>query len=255
MTDPVCVLLLDPAGAAGCLRVVTDAVRAFERPDVTVLHARCDPAAAVMPTEEVLPTERYAAIHATYLAWQKPALPSRWEQVEGVPARVLAARNRVALLVMTLPAPHAPLIERAALDAAVFTKGQPVLAVPADWAGGFGRHLAIGWRDTASARQALQAASPWLEQAEHVSVVSVGREDAAWPGRSVLDLPATRVSYHSIDPKGRDESVVLLATVAEQGADGLVMGAYRRSRLMEWMLGGVTREVLHRATLPLLLVH
>jgi nucleotide-binding universal stress UspA family protein len=266
MTEAVCVLLLDPAGAAGCLRVASDAVRALDQPDVTVLHVRCDPAAGVMPSEEVLPAERYealarqaatdaAAIHAAYLAWQDPTRPSRWEQVEGVPAQVVAARGKMALLVATLPPPHAPLIERAALEAAIFTKGQPVLAVPLTWSGGFGRNLAVGWRDTASARRALQAARPWLSRAERVSIISVGTGDTSWPDQAMLDLPASRVSYRSVDPKGREEGVALLAAIAEEGADGLVMGAYRRSRLVEWALGGVTRQLLHQGALPLLMVH
>lgn len=46
-----------------------------------------------------------------------------------------------------------------------------------------------------------------------------------------------------------------LAAAIEAGADGMVRGAWRRSRLLEWMLGGETRHVPRHATLPLLLLH
>ena len=72
---------------------------------------------------------------------------------------------------------------------------------------------------------------------------------------ALLGLPAERVSFRTIGPKGGEEGDSLLAAVAKAGADGLVMGAYRRGRVMEWILGGVTRHVLHNATVPLLMVH
>lgn len=266
MTDMVLVLLLDPAGAASCLAAAGAAARALADPLVTVLHVRSDPSAGLLSSEEVLPEERRqalaqqaeadaVAIHAAYLAWQEPSLPSRWEQMDGIPAEVLATRPPVALVVLTLPTPHAPLAERAALDVVLFTSGQPVLTVPAGWGGGFGRHLAIGWRDTPGTRRAIDAARPWLTRAERVAVLAVGAQEPAWPDRTVLDLPAERVSFRKVDPKAGDEGDSLLAAVAEAGADGLVMGAYRRSRVMEWIVGGVTRHIVHAATLPVLMVH
>jgi nucleotide-binding universal stress UspA family protein len=39
------------------------------------------------------------------------------------------------------------------------------------------------------------------------------------------------------------------------GADLIVMGAYGHSRLQEFVLGGVTREVLKAPFLPVLLSH
>ncbi|MEE8544225.1 MAG: universal stress protein, partial [Alphaproteobacteria bacterium] len=39
------------------------------------------------------------------------------------------------------------------------------------------------------------------------------------------------------------------------GADLLVMGAYTRSRVRRLIFGGVTREVLEGADIPLLMAH
>lgn len=267
MTARVLAVLLDPHGAPACLRVAADAAQALAQPEVTALHVRSDPAAGLLASEEVLPEARRATlaaqadadaatIHAAWLAWRDPALPSLWEQVDGIPAEVVAARGKAALVVMmTRPRAHAPLAERDALDAALFVPGRPVLLVPAGWTGGFGRHLAVGWCDTPATRRAIEAARPWLSRAEAVTVLHIGPHPPAWPDPALLGLPAERVSFRTIGPKGGEEGNSLLAAVAKAGADGLVMGAYRRGRVMEWILGGVTRHVLHNATVPLLMVH
>jgi nucleotide-binding universal stress UspA family protein len=39
------------------------------------------------------------------------------------------------------------------------------------------------------------------------------------------------------------------------GAGLLVTGAYGHNRFREWVLGGVTRELLERAPVPVLLAH
>jgi nucleotide-binding universal stress UspA family protein len=54
-----------------------------------------------------------------------------------------------------------------------------------------------------------------------------------------------------------DESIgaALLGTARSLGADSLVTGAYRRHRFFEWVLGGVTRHVLHHADLPAFMLH
>jgi nucleotide-binding universal stress UspA family protein len=55
----------------------------------------------------------------------------------------------------------------------------------------------------------------------------------------------------------RDISVgdAILADIAENSIDLLVMGAYGHSRLREWVLGGVTRHILTHMTAPVFLSH
>lgn len=47
----------------------------------------------------------------------------------------------------------------------------------------------------------------------------------------------------------------LIALAGDCGAGLMVAGVYGRSRYREWVLGGVTRELLERARVPLLIVH
>ncbi len=50
-------------------------------------------------------------------------------------------------------------------------------------------------------------------------------------------------------------SDIVLTQVAALGADLLVMGAYGHSRLREMILGGVTREILRKMSVPILMAH
>ena len=50
-------------------------------------------------------------------------------------------------------------------------------------------------------------------------------------------------------------SDIVLTQVATLGADLLVMGAYGHSRLREMILGGVTREILRKMSVPILMAH
>jgi len=54
---------------------------------------------------------------------------------------------------------------------------------------------------------------------------------------------------------GGSASDVLLSYAADVSADLLVVGGYGHSRLRELVLGGVTRDLLHHMTLPVLMSH
>lgn len=252
--------------AEACLRAAADAAAALPSARLTVLHVRTDPAATILQTEEVMTREREAAllrrqkdaaaaVHAAWLGWQPNGPPSAWVEATGVPAECVVARaHDVALVVLPVPGQHAPQLERDAFDAVLFDCGHPVLAVPPGWVGHFGRHLAIGWRDTAGARRAIAAAEPWLAAASQVSAVEIAGQPAAEPPAPSSGWPGS-FTRTTVAAAGRSDGEALLDAVAATDADGLVLGAYRRGRLLEWVMGGVTEHVLREATLPLLLKH
>ena len=47
----------------------------------------------------------------------------------------------------------------------------------------------------------------------------------------------------------------ILSHAADSGADFIVMGGYGHSRLREFILGGVTRNILASMTVPVLMSH
>ena len=57
-------------------------------------------------------------------------------------------------------------------------------------------------------------------------------------------------------PKSRSIAATLVAEAARLDADLMIMGGYGHSRLREWLLGGVTREITTAAAnIPLLIAH
>lgn len=134
----------------------------------------------------------------------------------------------------------------------VMQAGRPCLIVPADTADLALNHIVVGWKESAESRRAIRDALPLLKLSEHVTVVEIaGAEDlaaaharvddvVAWLGRHrVTARPAAALSTD-------DDATRLDAIVKEQGADLLVAGAYGHSRVREWALGGVTRNLLLR---------
>ncbi len=161
------------------------------------------------------------------------------------------------LVVVGLPAAGPEQPSREALEAAVFNTGRPVLLAPASVPDTLARSIVIGWNRSGQAGRAVFAAMPCLLRAERVQIVTV--TTGAKRGPSHLDI-ARNLAWHGINaqvkeipPDQRPVGEVLLTEAEEFGADLLVMGAYSESRLRERIVGGVTRQILSRAALPVLM--
>jgi len=140
--------------------------------------------------------------------------------------------------------------------------GPPVLVVPCKGTfASLGERVLIGWKDTREAARALRDALPLLRDARHVSLVEIGpvRTDRVDDGS--LEAASAWLDSHSIPFDAHRE--IGLADVAEQllsrardlDVDLIVCGGYGHSRLREWTLGGVTRDLLRHMTVPTLLSH
>ena len=161
------------------------------------------------------------------------------------------------LVVVNLPTADPEQPGRETLEAAVFNTGRPVLLAPAKMPDTLGRSIVIGWNRSVQAGRAMFAAMPFLTRAERVRIITVAT--GAKRGPSHLDI-ARNLAWHGINAQVREippdqhpVGAVLLAEANDFGADLLVMGAYSESRLRERIVGGVTRQILARATLPVLM--
>ncbi|MDB5792013.1 MAG: Universal stress protein family protein [Massilia sp.] len=140
---------------------------------------------------------------------------------------------------------------------------RPVLAVPPAYAGEpLAENIVAAWDGSVTALRAIAAALPLLERARavHLALVNPEREGDLHgdePGADMalyLARHGVRVeveAVHTDKPAG----TALLEIVRATGAGLLVAGAFGRSRYREIVLGGVTRVLLDRSTVPVLFAH
>lgn len=121
--------------------------------------------------------------------------------------------------------------------------------------------IALAWDSSRAAARAVADALPLLEKAKKVRVVTI-LNDKVLDTRHSAEALAKNLSRHGIDvvldkvdASGKPAGDVLESYALSHTADLLVMGAYGHSRLREFVLGGVTKSLLSRPPLPILLSH
>jgi len=131
--------------------------------------------------------------------------------------------------------------------------GRPILVVPTAASGVSFDSVIVGWKDTRETRRAIADALPFLEKAAQVAVVEVVAEPELEAARERLDDVVRWLGCHGVsaEPVARastgEDAHQLHAVALERKAGVIVAGAYGHSRVREWVLGGVTRDLLLRA--------
>jgi nucleotide-binding universal stress UspA family protein len=145
----------------------------------------------------------------------------------------------------------------------VMACGRPAIIIPFIGAPPvLGQRVLVAWDGGREAARAVNDALPILKRAHAVTVLSVNPEvtsdDKRDAGADIsLHLARHGVKVTAARTIARETPVgdVILADIADNSIDLLVMGAYGHSRLREWALGGVTRHILAHMTVPVLLSH
>ena len=142
--------------------------------------------------------------------------------------------------------------------------GRPVLIVPhfGEFAS-IGATVLIAWKETRESARAVADALPFLKQARKVVVMSISAPHDQSVRETLADAGiAAFLARHGIGADVRHEVAedidagnLLLSRAADLAADLIVMGAYSRPRLSEFVLGGVTRVMLQAMTVPVLMSH
>jgi nucleotide-binding universal stress UspA family protein len=140
---------------------------------------------------------------------------------------------------------------------------RPVLAVPQAYAGApIGGQVVVGWDGSVQATRAVQGALPLLVDADSVVLALVNAEREAGlhgeePGADMaLYLARHGVSVDVVIEKTTGPVGEALLGIAHAcGAGLLVTGAFGHSRYRELVLGGVSRVLLDRSTLPVMVAH
>jgi nucleotide-binding universal stress UspA family protein len=113
----------------------------------------------------------------------------------------------------------------------------------------------VAWDGGEEAAAALRAAVPLLAGAE-VHVVTVTEKRGGFPSTEALrylSRHGIKAEFLEVERVGSSEES-LAAAVARLQVDLLVLGAYGRSRMREYLFGGVTRHFLNTAVGPALLM-
>jgi len=143
------------------------------------------------------------------------------------------------------------------LHAVLFDSGHPVIIAPRKAPTTAGRRLCIAWNGTAESSSALKGILPWAAQAEAVRVVFSPSYQRRGPeGHEVaeyLRVHGITADIAPFTPIENDVGAGLLRAATDFGADMLSMGAYSHSRLRQLILGGVTRHVLEKAEMTVLM--
>ncbi|MGI9523787.1 MAG: universal stress protein, partial [Hyphomicrobiaceae bacterium] len=149
-------------------------------------------------------------------------------------------------------------------DRVILNVGRPVLVVPA----GLNMHepprrILVAWNDSPKSARAMFDALPILAQAHAVDVVAVARSTTDETASALaVDQVAIALARHGVKVEA-STSLDKVATVGQalldltltRHADALVMGCYGHSRFREALLGGVSRMILSKLHLPVLMSH
>jgi nucleotide-binding universal stress UspA family protein len=132
----------------------------------------------------------------------------------------------------------------------ILAAGRPVMVVPPEIDRlDFSRAL-IAWKDTREARRAVRDAIPLLQQAKDIAIAVVHSRASERTDAQIADLMGylTRhkvsVTQQIANVSNENEATILLQLAEEHHVDLIVAGAYGRTRLGEWIFGGVTRDLL-----------
>lgn len=194
---------------------------------------------------------------------QAAGLPAEWRRVgEGVPEAAMLHARYADLAVVARTEKDTPDGVTVTAEDLALDGGRPVLMVPPGAAPAIGRNVVIAWKPAREAVRAVNDAMPLLESGARVTVLVVDPRDTPDHGQEPGADIAAHLARHGfvvtveVALSGHlDVTGTLLRRAAELGADLLVMGAYGHSRLRERVLGGVTRDLLRSAPLPVLISH
>jgi nucleotide-binding universal stress UspA family protein len=138
--------------------------------------------------------------------------------------------------------------------------GGPVMLAPSRPSPNIARKIAIAWKNTPEAAGALTAAMPLLYRADQIFVIGVCDDEQSRDPS--VDNVVARLHWHGLNAVAEhvacnqsSPATPLMDHVGSLGADLLVMGAYGRNRMREYIFGSFTKQVLSGASLPVFLSH
>ncbi len=175
--------------------------------------------------------------------------------------RIIESARAADLVIMAREEPDLDDLDQFDVQSEVIRScGRPVLVVPPDYDGpAVGASALIGWSATREATRAVHDMVEVADKGASATILCVNRpntDELADHGSN--DLAAmldrhglkTKIVHRDKGPDGIAE--VLMHEAFESGADMIVTGAFGHSRVYDFVIGAVTRDLLHNAELPVL---
>lgn len=180
-----------------------------------------------------------------------------WLEKVGTPDRIMSIVGPLNDLIVVSRTASKGTVARLFMLAALLHSGRPVLVNPPGRTAVPGKTIAIAWNQSPESARVVYSCMPLLQQAQHVTIISAGRENR--PGPKSLHL-AAYLKYYGIDAsrtvtRGKDVAAELMSACKDDEVDLVLMGAYSRPRLRELVFGGLTEYMLRKSTLPVVMQH
>ena len=205
--------------------------------------------------------EAFMAAHGVPRGRRRPAtLSYGWTESDAARDAFVGSYGRVFdVIVFGRPGSYPTGSSMAAVEAALFESGRPILIAPPKPPATLGENIVIAWNRSTETARATAFAMPLLRQAKKVTVLTVtggmvpgpeGAELARYLQLNGIDAEAV-----TVDPGERSMGEMMLYKATELGCDLLVKGAYTQSRLRQMIFGGATSHILAKTELPVFMAH
>lgn len=223
----------------------------------------------ILTAAEKSATEREAMAKKTFDAWCSEAgatmeaapgtsgLCASFERITGPIPGAEREEARLADVVVCARAPRDVSPDRVALmETIVMDAGRPVIVVPDSDLDSIATTVLVAWNGSAEAARAVSMSMPLLAQAKRVVVVTVNDGSVTADPKAL----AASLKWNGIEADGvyadMDKAGVaatLEIEAAKQSVDLILIGAYSHSRVREFVMGGVTDDVLTEGAVPMML--
>ncbi|WP_395374788.1 universal stress protein [Marinicella sp. W31] len=183
---------------------------------------------------------------------------ARWHEMVGDPNRVFSIMGPLSdLIIVSRPLKKSRGQAHLFINAALFHSGRPIMMLPQKPLKTVGERILIAWNQKTEVMQTIAAMMPLLQHANTVHIVTCGPENRPGPKMKHLQdyLRCWGVETEKTVMPGKNVSSEIEKVFKQTQSDLLLMGAYSRGKLTEWLLGGTTQYVLSNSQLPVVMMH